>query len=455
MTTVPTRPSRRRTARRTLPAIAIVLVLLLGACERDDAAAPGTATTPSGATAGGAESDPGAAGATTAGTEPVDGASGATAPTTAAPPFGFELPDEAPRDGDSILQYLGGDGDRVVVVPDGRYSGGEITLDRQETGGDFAGWLVLVAATRGGVVIDQTPEGQQHDGLDGAGPLVLEGDVRTVFVGFAFENGPLMIEGDRVRLWYTDHTFPIEEWARQSNWPSQGLNVGTNPHQPFYTTAETILVGPNTAGIEIMGADIHDTARGIHSNVGSEVRVVGTSGQNFYDYGADRGRLAVGSPDLRHEVPDWWQAWKQAASADPSEYNWIVVRGDLKVGYINYDAWVDGDFADPDDPDSGWRGYDPNDAIHAEFWGAFKGGSVVLTDSRLERLRRRPQRRGHQGALPRDQERAGLRPRRAQHLVHRREPGDLPQQPGPARVPRRGRDGHPGLDRGHVRLERT
>ena len=45
-------------------------------------------------------------------------------------------------------------GDEVVVVPDGKYTVGEIKAPHPETHGPLRGWLVLVAQTRGQVVVD-------------------------------------------------------------------------------------------------------------------------------------------------------------------------------------------------------------------------------------------------------------------------------------------------------------
>src|SRR3954466_5086385 len=83
----------------------------------------------------------------------------------------------------SITDYLQRGGDQVVVVPNGTYSGGSISAPHAQTDGPYKGWLVLVAQTPKGVVVDMTN-----------GPLILEGGTsRVLFVGFKFINGTLKV----------------------------------------------------------------------------------------------------------------------------------------------------------------------------------------------------------------------------------------------------------------------
>src|SRR5205823_4766631 len=57
----------------------------------------------------------------------------------------------------SILDYVAMPGDQVVTVPNGTYSAGTVTAVHPATSGGLRGWLVLVAQTPGGVVVDQSP----------------------------------------------------------------------------------------------------------------------------------------------------------------------------------------------------------------------------------------------------------------------------------------------------------
>ena len=98
----------------------------------------------------------------------------------------------------SVVDYLAMPGDQAVTVPNGTYRGGTSTVDRPATNGPYKGWLVLVAQSQGGVVVDLS-----------AAPLTLAANAgRVMFVGFRFVNGTVSVEGHDVAFWYTDHTFP-------------------------------------------------------------------------------------------------------------------------------------------------------------------------------------------------------------------------------------------------------
>src|SRR5436190_12248317 len=97
-------------------------------------------------------------------------------------------------------------GDQVVVVPNGTYKGGgTVNAPHPATSGPYKGWLVLVAETKGGVTVDMSTSNLT------LGPTTS----RVLFVGFKFINGMFIIQGDDIAFWYTEHSFPPEEWNRQ------------------------------------------------------------------------------------------------------------------------------------------------------------------------------------------------------------------------------------------------
>ena len=150
----------------------------------------------------------------------------------------------------SIASYINQPGDQVVTVPNGTYTGGQISAPHPATTGPYKGWLVLVAQSFHGVVVDMTST-----------PLVLDPTTsRVLFVGFKFQNGVVSVQGDDIAFWYTEHTFPIEEWNNQ--FQAAGGNM---------TALETMANGvPKTVWIgnspvyrvvqrtQFLGADIHD-----------------------------------------------------------------------------------------------------------------------------------------------------------------------------------------------------
>jgi hypothetical protein len=95
-------------------------------------------------------------------------------------------------------------GDQVVVVPNGTYRGGEANTAHPATSGPYKGWLVLVAQSPRGAVIDMRDA-----------PLTLGSNAsRVLFVGFKFVNGSIDAEGSHLWFWHTEHTFPQGAWNR-------------------------------------------------------------------------------------------------------------------------------------------------------------------------------------------------------------------------------------------------
>jgi hypothetical protein len=150
----------------------------------------------------------------------------------------------------SIADFVTRAGDQVVTVPDGTYSGGTVSAPHPATTGLYRGWLVLVAQSPRGVVVDMSQR-----------PLVLDvGTNRVLFVGFRFVNGVLSVRGDDIAFWYTEHTFPVEEWNRQFQAAGGNQNALLTMNNADPTS---IWVGDQTQGrilqrTQILGADIHD-----------------------------------------------------------------------------------------------------------------------------------------------------------------------------------------------------
>lgn len=150
----------------------------------------------------------------------------------------------APRQ--SLLSYLRMPGDQVVVVPNGTYAGGAVIAEHPPTDGELGGWLVLVAESRGGVVVD----------LSARDLRLREGTSRVAFVGMSFRNGRIRNHGTQIRYWYTTHTFPYDDW----------VDAG-GPDGP-HSRPKTMLIG-DAEEVEIYGADfseIGDDAINLHDS---------------------------------------------------------------------------------------------------------------------------------------------------------------------------------------------
>jgi hypothetical protein len=168
----------------------------------------------------------------------------------------------------AITDYVARAGDQVVTVPNGTYSGGTVSAPHPATDGPYRGWLVLEAQSPHGVVVDLS-----------ANPLVLEaGTSRVLFVGFKFVNGTIDVRGDDITFWYTEHTFPIEEWNRQF----QAAGGNADALRTMINAIPTpIWVGDQTQGrtlerIQILGGDIHDAGDdGLYLDKSQDGRVQG------------------------------------------------------------------------------------------------------------------------------------------------------------------------------------
>jgi hypothetical protein len=151
-------------------------------------------------------------------------------------------PASAQTGSQNIADYIRRPGDQVVVVPDGTYRASAVRAPHPATDGPYNGWLVLRAESQHGVVVD----------LEDAELKLEEGTSRVLFVGFKFVNGSITVEGNHIAFWYTDHSFPAEEWARQG--------PESEPERGTHRSPDTVhAYSTSTRNVRFLGADLHDT----------------------------------------------------------------------------------------------------------------------------------------------------------------------------------------------------
>src|SRR5436190_2575232 len=147
----------------------------------------------------------------------------------------------------SITSFISRPGDQVITVPNGTYTGGgTVNAPHPATAGRYKGWLVLVAQSKGGVTVDLSTSNLT------LGPSTS----RVLFVGFKFVNGMFVVQGDDITFWYTEHTFPPEEWNRQYQAAGSDMLAMQNP------VPKGLWVGQGAnrvvRRISVLGADVHD-----------------------------------------------------------------------------------------------------------------------------------------------------------------------------------------------------
>jgi hypothetical protein len=133
------------------------------------------------------------------------------------------------------------------------------------------------------------------------------GTTRVLFVGLRFVNGSIDAQGENIRFWYTDHSFPADVWAAQSPYRSR-------PELGYYRAPRTIYANDHsTRGLRIYGANIHDTGTGLTASNSTDLFVQGTKMWNFSDKGLDPNDVvhpdeiaAAGGNSTRLTVRDSW-----------------------------------------------------------------------------------------------------------------------------------------------------
>jgi hypothetical protein len=201
------------------------------------------------------------------------------------------------RLGSDIRSYIKQPGDRVVIVPNGTYTGGTVSAPHVATAGAYKGWLVLKAQSPQGVVVDLS-----------RAPLILDSSTsRVLFVGFKFAKGSVELHGQNIALWYTDHTFPASEWVKQA--PNK-----SRPEGGLYRAPRTLYLDEwTTKNVKIYGADFHDTGSGVLISKSTDVTLQGIHEWNLSDMGLDPQDVVhpdaiggVGGSTTRFTVKDSW-----------------------------------------------------------------------------------------------------------------------------------------------------
>jgi hypothetical protein len=192
-------------------------------------------------------------------------------------PREVELSPNTPTDGKLIdigrdlTKYVKLGGDQVVVVPNGVYTAGSVAAPHLPTSGKYKGWLVLKAQTPYGAVVD----------LSRSMFTLQPGTSRVLFVGFKFVKGSVDIQGNDIAFWYTDHTFPANEWVRQAPDPSR-------PESGLYRAPRTIYADEgSTQNVSFYGVDAHDTSSGILISRSKSTKLEGVHLWNLSDMGLD------------------------------------------------------------------------------------------------------------------------------------------------------------------------
>jgi hypothetical protein len=159
----------------------------------------------------------------------------------------------------SLAEYVGMRGDQVVVVPNGTYRGGEANTAHPATSGPYKGWLVLVAQSPRGAVIDMRDA-----------PLTLGSNAsRVLFVGFKFVNGSIDAEGNHLWFWHTEHTFPQGAWNR-------GVHRSPDAVHAYSSSAYDI---------RFYGSDVHDVCDGFDVSNSNTVVLQGVHIWDTYGVG--------------------------------------------------------------------------------------------------------------------------------------------------------------------------
>lgn len=182
-------------------------------------------------------------------------------------------------------------GDQVLVVGNGTKTGGGINPAASVhpvTTGTYKGRLVLVAETKGGVVVDGATTGF-HLGIKG-GP---NRNFRILFVGFKFLNVDVDL-WNSCGVWFWHCEFTAPDWLSQyiaaggsmTSYSPAALNAMANPeHRLLNIVGEVGVGGPYDTDIGVYGCDLHgckNDALYIQGAIGLEV--IGNQIWDIYHY---------------------------------------------------------------------------------------------------------------------------------------------------------------------------
>ena len=212
--------------------------------------------------------------------------------TAAGPPAHAAAPNAK-----SIVSFINLSGGQEVIVPNGVYTGGTVAAPH-------ADWLVLRAATPGGVVVD----------LRDTGLKLNDGTSNVVFVGFTFVNGTVQLAGVHdVHFWYCDFSFTPDEWTRQ--YQQAGGRVPADHRMRDAITPRMANPFPTGARVRegvfdrsvlservgFWGSDFHDLADdGILLSGARGVSLVGLRIWNVDEKRSDPGQSLGSSQDWFH-----------------------------------------------------------------------------------------------------------------------------------------------------------
>jgi hypothetical protein len=192
-------------------------------------------------------------------------------PIAVPPPIGAPSPPPpvaGPRSS-NIVDFIAMHGDQVVVVPNGTYRSGDVDVAHPATSGPYKGWLVLVAQSPHGAVIDMR-DAPLHLGANAS---------RVLFVGFKFVNGSLSVDGNHIWFWHTDHSFPLSAW--QAEGPSG------HPEAGLYRSPDAVHVYASTSyDVRFYGSDVHDACDGFDISNSRATMLQGVHVWNTYGGGS-------------------------------------------------------------------------------------------------------------------------------------------------------------------------
>jgi hypothetical protein len=171
-------------------------------------------------------------------------------------------------------------GDQAVTVANGTYAAGAIsTASHASTGGTYGGWLVLVAATPGSVIVDMAPPAGWTSSDTNTYDLDLSGTTkRVLFVGFKFINGKVYIGCDRIRFWHCEFTFPASTWNAENG----HSNTSGGFYHSYHQEARTIQLKSGNSNIGVYGGNVHGTGTGLYCESGGAATLT-VAGTEFYD----------------------------------------------------------------------------------------------------------------------------------------------------------------------------
>jgi hypothetical protein len=212
----------------------------------------------------------------------------------------------------NIGDYVSMRGDQVVVVPNGVYRGADVDAGHPRTNGPLKGWLVLVAQSPRGAVVDM-----------GSAPLNLgAGTSRVMFVGFKFVNGSVTVDGDHIWFWHTDHSFG-------------------SPNGKYLTPDGVHVYASSSDDVRFYGSDIHRVCDGVDVSNSHNVLLEGVHIWDTYESKAPCHNDAIDAVQGNTQNLTVRNSWIEGRIA-------LEARKGAMVGTVFDNTWVS------DSPSSGF-----------------------------------------------------------------------------------------------------